>query len=95
MNDAEKVNVTILEEWIAGRGKHPVTWETLIATMRDAELNVLAGEIAAVKAAHSKEQFSELQDTRRGADIPLLSDPIVYFSNKCSCSAADVVEYCI
>ena len=60
MNDAEKVNVTILEEWIAGRGKRPVTWETLIETMRDAELNVLAGEIAAVKAAHSEEQFSEL-----------------------------------
>ena len=60
MNDAEKVNVAILEEWIAGRGKHPTTWETLIETMRDAELNVLAGEIAAVKAAHSKEQFCEL-----------------------------------
>ena len=58
-NDAEKVNVTILKEWIAGRGKHPVTWTTLTETLRDTGLNVLAGEIAAVKTAHSKAELSE------------------------------------
>ena len=61
MNDAEKVNVTILEEWIAGRGKYPVTWKTLTKILQDLELNVLAGEIEAVKlqTAHCKTQSSE------------------------------------
>lgn len=62
MNDAEKVNVRILEVWIAGKGKLPVTWETLTQTLRNSELNVLAGEIEAVKLqiAQSKAQLSEL-----------------------------------
>ena len=61
MNNAEKVNVTILEEWIAGRGKYPVTWKTLTEILKDLELNVLAGEIEAVKlqTAHGKAQSSE------------------------------------
>ena len=63
MNDAEKVNMTILEEWIAGKGKHPVTWTTLTETLRDTALNELAGEIAAVKTAHSKAQLGELDRT--------------------------------
>ena len=58
MNNAEKVNVTILEEWIAGRGKHPITWKTLIEILQDLELNVLAGEIEAVKL-NSKTLSSE------------------------------------
>lgn len=61
MNDVEKVNISILEIWIAGKGKLPVTWETLTQTLRDTELSMLAGEIEAVKlqTAHSKVQLSE------------------------------------
>ena len=59
MNNAEKVNVTILEEWIAGRGKYPVTWKTLTETLCDIGLTMLAGEIAVAKL-HSKEQLCEL-----------------------------------
>ena len=36
--------VSILQEWIAGRGK-PLTWRTLIKTLRDCDLNPLAGEV--------------------------------------------------
>ena len=63
MNDAEKINETILEEWIAGRGKHPVTWKTLTEILQDTGLNVLAGEIADVKlkTAHRQAQSSELE----------------------------------
>ena len=31
----------ILQEWVLGRGK-PLTWHTLVETLRDCELNVLA-----------------------------------------------------
>jgi len=62
-NDAEKINVNILEEWIAGRGKHPITWKTLTETLCDAELSVLAGEIAVAKlqTTPTKAQLSELK----------------------------------
>jgi len=63
MNDPGKVNTTILEEWIAGKGKHPVTWTTLTETLHDTGLNELAREIAAVKTAHSKAQSGELDTT--------------------------------
>ena len=49
MNDAEKTTANVLEEWIAGKGKHPVTWKTLTEVLHDSELSVLAGEIEAVK----------------------------------------------
>ena len=39
----------ILEEWIAGRGKHPVTWNTLVEVLHDIELSALAREIEAIK----------------------------------------------
>ena len=60
MNDAEKVNVSILAEWIAGMGKYPVAWETITETMRETELAVLhvAEEIEAAKL-QTKTQFSE------------------------------------
>ena len=49
MNDALEINIEIIEEWVCGRGKHPVTWKTLTEVLRDIELNTLAGEIEAVK----------------------------------------------
>ena len=45
----------ILEEWIAGRGKRPVTWSTLIEVLHDIELSTLAREIAAVKLLEGDE----------------------------------------
>ena len=39
----------VLQQWITGRGKQPVTWMTLTEVLRDIELPVLAGEIEAVK----------------------------------------------
>ena len=48
MNDAEKINADILQQWISGRGKHPVTWKTLTEVLYDIGLNTLAGDIKAV-----------------------------------------------
>ena len=32
MNDANEINIEIIEEWVAGKGKHPVTWKTRALT---------------------------------------------------------------
>ena len=45
MNKAEEINKEILEQWITGRGKQPVTWKTLTEVLRDIELTTLAEEI--------------------------------------------------
>ena len=44
LGDPKDIVVSILEEWIAGRGRL-VTWETLIKTLRDCDLNPLALEV--------------------------------------------------
>ena len=49
LNDAERINTEILQEWLTGRGMQPVTWATLVEVLRDIELSTLAGEIEAVK----------------------------------------------
>ena len=59
MNDAEKTTANILTVWIAGKGKHPVTWKTLTEVLHDSELSVLAGEIEAVKLQNNA-HFSKL-----------------------------------
>ena len=55
-NDAEQINSEIIQQWIAGRGRHPVTWKTLTETLHDSELNTLAGDIEAVKLDGSLEE---------------------------------------
>ena len=42
--DAEDVILRILEEWLEGKGL-PVTWNTLIETLRNTKLNELADKI--------------------------------------------------
>ena len=47
--NSEQINMEVLEQWINGKGKQPVTWEMLVEVLRDVELTTLAGDIAAVK----------------------------------------------
>ena len=47
--EIEQINTEILREWATGRGKKPVSWETLTEVLRDIELGALASEIEAVK----------------------------------------------
>ena len=53
MRDAKQINMEILQEWVKGSGKQPVTWDTLIDALYDIdiELTELALEIAAVKGS--------------------------------------------
>ena len=50
MNDANEINIEIIEEWVAGKGIHPVTLKTLTEVLRDTELSMLAEEIEAIKS---------------------------------------------
>ena len=45
----ENINMDILQEWVQGKGKQPVTWDTLVDVLKDIHLVTLADEIAAVK----------------------------------------------
>ena len=47
--DAEQINMEILQEWVSGRGRQPVSWATLTEILQDVELSELASEIEAVK----------------------------------------------
>ena len=49
-NDSNEINIEIIEEWVAGKGKHPITWKTLTQVLRDIELSTLAKEIEAIKS---------------------------------------------
>ena len=44
-DDPLQITVEILQQWLKGSGRLPVTWETLIACLQDAKLNVVAGYI--------------------------------------------------
>ena len=53
--DAEQINMEILQEWVSGRGRKPVSWATLTEVLRDVELSELASEIEAVKLQTNSE----------------------------------------
>ena len=45
---SDRIILRILQEWIEGKGI-PVMWETLVQTLRDIDLSVLANQIQASK----------------------------------------------
>ena len=48
LRNPEKITRKILQEWLEGKGV-PVTWESLVQTLRDTNLSTLADEIQASK----------------------------------------------
>ena len=50
MDVASEINIEVIEEWVAGKGKHPVNWKILTEVLRDIELSTLAEEIEAIKS---------------------------------------------
>ena len=44
----ENITHKILQEWLEGKGL-PVTWQSLIQTLRDSELSALADQIQKAK----------------------------------------------
>ena len=47
--DTVKINTEILREWATGRGKQPVSWETLTEVLHNIGLGTLVSEIEVVK----------------------------------------------
>ena len=47
--ESERINIKIIQEWVAGKGKKPVNWKTLTEVLHGIELRTLASEIEAVK----------------------------------------------
>ena len=47
-NDAERINIEVLKQWLTGRGKQPVTWAILVEVLRDIKLSTLADDIEAI-----------------------------------------------
>ena len=43
--DVDDIILRILQEWLEGRGLEPVSWETLVQTLRDSDLSPLANEV--------------------------------------------------
>jgi len=48
-NDPKRINAEILQQWLAGMGKQPVTWATLVEVLRDIGLSTLADGISTVQ----------------------------------------------
>ena len=46
---AHDVLLRILQEWLEGKGLWPVTWETLVQTLRNTKLFTLADSVKAAK----------------------------------------------
>ena len=43
--DSLRINTEVLQEWLRGQGRRPVSWRTLIEVLQDIELSTLAGVI--------------------------------------------------
>lgn len=43
--DPVGITVEILRQWLQGKGRQPVTWQTLVKCLQDTKLNVLASKI--------------------------------------------------
>ena len=48
MYNADEINEAILEKWIGGKSRKPITWDTLVKCLRDIDLNALANDIEEV-----------------------------------------------
>jgi len=43
--NAPNINYKVLQKWIQGRGRQPVTWDTLVGVLRSINLSELANTI--------------------------------------------------
>ena len=54
LNNSVQINTEILQKWLTGSGKQPVTWATLVEVLNDIQLSSLADEIYTSKCQSKK-----------------------------------------
>ena len=57
--DPVDITVEILKQWLQGKGRKPVTWQTLIKCLRDTNLNVLVANIESSLSEHNRSKNSD------------------------------------
>ena len=57
--DPVDITVEILKHWLNGKGRKPVTWQTLVKCLRDTDLNILADNIESSLSEHDGSKNSD------------------------------------
>ena len=57
--DPVDITVEILKQWLQGKGRKPVTWQTLVKGLQDTDLNVLADDIESSLPEHDGSKNSD------------------------------------
>ena len=60
--DVLDINVEILRQWLQGKGRRPVTWQTLIQCMQYSKLPVLSERIESSLSKKNKDSNSNLRE---------------------------------
>jgi len=58
LNNPVQINTEILQEWLTGRGKQPVTWATIVEALHSIKLSTLAGDISTSKCPSEQQTAS-------------------------------------
>ena len=56
--DPVDITVEILEQWLQGRGRMPITWQTFVQCLRDTDLNGLASNMESLLSEHNERKDS-------------------------------------
>ena len=57
--DPVDITVEILKQWLQGKGRKPVTWQTLVKCLQDTNLNVLADDMESSLSVHDGSKNSD------------------------------------
>ena len=60
--DPVDITVEILEQWLQGKGRMPVTWKTLVKCLQESKLHVLANSIQSSLSKHSVSMDSDREE---------------------------------
>jgi len=64
-----RINTEIIQKWLRGHGRRPISWKTLIEVLQDIEMSGLAGDIEeALLDNDNYHTFEVLQDIEMGGD---------------------------
>ena len=53
------ITVEILKQWLQGKGRKPVTWQTLVNCLRDTNLNAVADDMESSLSEHDGSKNSD------------------------------------